>query len=219
MNNSSFVWKKKEVYVCASCPKMCREEDSGQRKPLTWSPREIVCVTLEKKRKHFKHPLSHQLTLRQTRGLDGRQQECPGFPSMNSRCGGSTYRPSQKFQSRELQVVLLNHSQLRDYDETEGHNEREDVELQKPPQEVEIGKDAGAELASDDLERLLPQADGIEQFRQVVLEPSVCLRVDTKHMAGRPLNKYLLSRADSSNRPLLLSPLDIKPVHPKGNQP
>ena len=54
MNNSSFVWKKKEVYVCASCPKMCREEDSGQRKPLTWSPRETeilpkLCVSLWKK--------------------------------------------------------------------------------------------------------------------------------------------------------------------------
>lgn len=61
-------------------------------------------------------------------------------------------------------MVLLCHSQLRDDDEAEGHNERENVELQKPPQKVEIGEDAGAELASDDLERLLPQADGIEQF-------------------------------------------------------
>ena len=41
MNNSSFVWKKiRSVCLCITCPKVCREEDSGQRKPLTWSPQE-----------------------------------------------------------------------------------------------------------------------------------------------------------------------------------
>lgn len=76
---------------------------------------------------------------------------------MNSRWAKlKTYRPSEKLQSGELEGVLLSHGKLRDYDKTEGHNERENVELQKPLQKVKIGEDAGSELASDDLQRLLP---------------------------------------------------------------
>lgn len=87
----------------------------------------------------------------------------------------SAYRPREKFQSAELKGVPSAHSKLRDYDEAEGHNERENVELQKPPQKVEIGQDAGSELAPDDLERLLPQADDTEQLRQAVLGSPVGL--------------------------------------------
>lgn len=69
---------------------------------------------------------------------------------------GRTYRPSEKFQSGELEGVLFRHSKLRDDDEAEGHDERENVELQKPPQKVKIREDARSKLASNDLERLLP---------------------------------------------------------------
>lgn len=86
-----------------------------------------------------------------------------------------TYRPSEKFQPSELESVPFSHSKLRDYDEAEGYNEWENVELQKPPQKVEVGQDAGSKLASDDLQRLLPQANGIEQLRQVVLGSPVYL--------------------------------------------
>lgn len=94
-----------------------------------------------------------------------------------------TYCPSEKFQSSELEGVLFGHSKLRDYNEAEGHNEGENVELQKPPQKVEIGEDAGSELASDDLKRLLPKANRTEQFQQAVFRSPVCLGTDTKHVA------------------------------------
>lgn len=78
--------------------------------------------------------------------------------------GQSTYRPCEKLQPSELEGVLLGHGELRDDDEAEVHDKGEDVELQKPPQEAEIGQDAGSKLAPDDLECLLPKADVIEQL-------------------------------------------------------
>lgn len=80
------------------------------------------------------------------------------------RRGRRTYRPREKLQPRELEGVPLGHGELRDDDKAEGNDEGEDVEPQKPPQEAEIGQDAGPELASDDLECLLPQADIIEEL-------------------------------------------------------
>lgn len=50
-----------------------------------------------------------------------------------------THRSREELQPSELQGVLLSHSELRDCEETEVQDEGEDVELQEPPQEVEIG--------------------------------------------------------------------------------
>lgn len=112
---------------------------------------------------------------------------CPGFPGMSL---GSrkwrTYRPSKKLQPRELEGVLLRHGQLRDHEEAEVHDEGENVELQKPLQKVEVGEDAGSELASDDLERLLPQAGGVEELGDAVLGSPVSLELGGGPVSAQP---------------------------------
>ena len=117
-----------------------------------------------------------------------------------------------------------------DYDETEGHNERENVELQKPSQKVEIGEDAGAELASDDLERLLPEVDGMEEFGQAVLDSPVCLERGAKGESFRTPNRCLRSRYHDNkhghhfwSRTMQPAPADAlanaTPFHPQDHPP
>lgn len=75
-----------------------------------------------------------------------------------------TYCPCEKLQASEPHGVAIGHRKLGDDNEAEDHDEEENVELQEPPEEVEVGEDTGSKLASNDLECLLPQADGIKEL-------------------------------------------------------